>query len=63
MGHNSTFKERRHSYMAALAVEIRLHAIVTNFVVYIALSSNLLHACKFVRKRARRRDSNPSKKI
>ena len=30
---------RRHRYKAALAVEIRMRAIVTNFVVY-----NLLHA-------------------
>jgi hypothetical protein len=40
MGRNSTFKKRRHTYKVALAVEIRMRAIVTNFVVY-----HLLHAC------------------
>jgi hypothetical protein len=39
MGRNITFEKRRHSYKAALAVKIRMRAIVTNFVVY-----NLLHA-------------------
>jgi hypothetical protein len=33
MGRNNTFNKRRHSYKAALAVEIRLRAIVANFVV------------------------------
>ena len=35
MGRNSTFKKRRHIYKVALAVEIRMRAIATNFVVYI----------------------------
>jgi hypothetical protein len=33
MGRNSTFKKRRHSYKAAVAVKIRMRGIVTNFVV------------------------------
>ena len=38
MGRNSTFKKRRHSYKAVLAVVIKLRAIATNLVV---LSCNL----------------------
>jgi hypothetical protein len=38
MGRNSTFKKRRHSYKVALALEIRLRVIATNFVI---LSCNL----------------------
>jgi hypothetical protein len=48
MERNITFKKRGHSYKAALAVEIKMRAIVTKFVVYIVLSSNLLRACKLV---------------
>jgi hypothetical protein len=44
----STFNKRRHSYKVALAVEIKMRAIITNFVVYIVLSSHLFHACKLV---------------
>jgi hypothetical protein len=41
MGRNSTFKKRRHSYKAALAVEIRMRAIVTNFVVYLLIGQGI----------------------
>jgi hypothetical protein len=34
MGRNITFKKRRHIYKGALALEIRVRGIVTNFVVY-----------------------------
>jgi hypothetical protein len=39
MGRNITFKKRRHSYKMALAVKIRMRAIVSNFVVYNLLRS------------------------
>jgi hypothetical protein len=41
MGRNSTFKKRRHSYKAALALEIRMCGIVTNFVVYYRIELHL----------------------
>ena len=43
MGRHSTFKKRRHRYKGALALEIRVRGIVTNFVV---LGFNLLYASK-----------------
>jgi hypothetical protein len=57
MGRNSTFKKRRHSYKGALALEIRVRGIVTNFVVYYRIELNLLHASQTCRNasHARRR--------
>jgi hypothetical protein len=47
MGRNNTFKKRRHSYKAALAVEIRMRAIVAKVVVSKYLAS-CMHATKLV---------------
>jgi hypothetical protein len=41
MGRNSTFKKRRHSYKAALALDVKVRGIVTNFVVYYRIELQL----------------------
>jgi hypothetical protein len=66
MGRNSTFNKRRHDYKGALALEIRVRGIVTNFVVYYRIELNLLHRKLVETHRTRAgADSiaNPSKKI
>jgi hypothetical protein len=66
MGRNSTFKKRRHSYKVALALDIRVRDIVTNFVVYYRIELQLascianLSLKRIARAPARIR-SNPSK--
>ena len=70
MGRDSTFKKRRHSYKGALALEIRVRGIVTNFVVYYRIELQLASciANLSLKRIARalhmaRIRSNPSKKF
>jgi hypothetical protein len=66
MGRNITFKKRRYSYKAALALEIKMRGIVTNFVVYYRIElqlasciANLLLARVRVRMAAACATANP----